>query len=87
MVQASRTRNISVAHVQVVVNNMNKKKAIAKKMKKYDLVGAIMAYEDDSLDEKGTKKLFAHLNKTGLTGKLQGHYGRENERRNKLGLN
>lgn len=56
-------------------------------MKKYDLVGAIMAYEDDSLDEKGTKKLFAHLNKTGLTGKLQGHYGRENERRNKLGLN
>jgi hypothetical protein len=59
-----------------------KKKQIAKKMKKYDLVGAIMAHEDGSLDKKGTDKLFKHLNKTGMVNQLQGSYGRENARRN-----
>lgn len=58
----------------------DKKKSMAKKMsKKYDLVGNIMAHEDGSLDEKGTRKLFDELNKRGLTNKLQGHYGRTNE--------
>lgn len=52
------------------------KKKVAKKMKKFDLVGAIMAHEDGSLDDKGTKELFHHLAKKGLTDKLQGHYGR-----------
>ena len=57
------------------------KKKVAKKMKsKYDLVGNIMAHEDGSLDKKGTQRLFAELNRRGMTGKLQGQYGRDNER-------
>lgn len=57
-----------------------KKKSIAKKMtKRYDLVGNIMAHEDGSLDERGTRRLFSELNKRGLTNKLQGHYDRTNE--------
>jgi hypothetical protein len=63
------------------------KKKMAKKMQRFDLVTSIMAHEDGSLDEKGEKELFAYLNKKGLTHDLQGHYGRENERRNRLGLN
>ncbi len=56
---------------------MNKKKQIAEKMsKKFDLVESIMAHEDGSLDEKGTRRLFRHLQRTGLGNKLQGHYGR-----------
>ncbi len=77
---------------------MNKKKAMARKMttmksmggnrgEKYDLVANIMDYEQGGLDEKATKRLFGELNKRGLTNKLQGHYGRENARRNRLGLN
>lgn len=57
-------------------NNL-KKKEVAKKMKnKFDLVGSIMAHEDGTLDEKGTRRLFRHLQRTGLGNKLQGHYGR-----------
>lgn len=53
------------------------KSKIAKKMKpKFDLVTSIMAHEDGSLDKSGEKELFAHLEKKGLTDKLQGHYGR-----------
>lgn len=44
--------------------------------KKFDLVGSLMAHEDGSLDEKGTRQLFRYLSRTGLASKLQGHYGR-----------
>lgn len=59
------------------------KKKVAKKMK-FDLIASIIAHEDGSLDDKGTKELYRHLDKKGLTNKLQGHYGRtrENMRRN-----
>ena len=40
----------------------------------YDFVGEILAYENGELDKKRTKKLFAYLKKTGIGGKLQGHY-------------
>ena len=54
-----------------------KKKSMAKKMTKgYDPVNDIMAFEDGSLDEKGTKKLFQHLVNTGQAWHLQGSYGR-----------
>ncbi len=34
--------------------NESKKKNIAQRMPKFDLVGSLMAHEDGSLDEKGT---------------------------------
>jgi hypothetical protein len=44
--------------------------------KPYDQVGAIMAYEDGSLDGEAAVELFQNLLDTGLVWKLQGHYGR-----------
>lgn len=43
----------------------------------YDYVGAIMAYEDGSLDEEGVLELFQYLVNTGLAWSLQGSYGRQ----------
>lgn len=50
------------------------------KSEKYDLVGAIMDYEDDNLDSDGILKLFSYLVKTGKAWSLQGSYGRMAER-------
>lgn len=63
---------------------LNKKKG--KPEKKFDLVGAIMAHEDGSLDAKGTKELFKHLDAKGMTGKLQGSYGRARENMRRTGF-
>ena len=46
----------------------------------FDVVGAIMAYEQGDLDDKATLALFRHLKADGLIDKLQGHYGREARR-------
>ena len=48
--------------------------------KAFDLVGAIMTYEQGDMDQKSTLDLFRRLKKDGLLGKLQGHYGREAQR-------
>ncbi len=54
-----------------------KEKALQKHSSKpYDHVGAMMQWEDGSLDEKGTKKLFQHLVDSGQAWHLQGTYGR-----------
>lgn len=46
------------------------------KKKTYDELGAMMAWEDGSLDEAGTLKLFQHLVDNGMAWRLQGMYGR-----------
>lgn len=43
---------------------------------RFNLIGAICAYESGSLDEDGIIELFQHLIDTGLAWSLQGHYGR-----------
>ena len=48
--------------------------------KKYDQVGAMMAYEEGSLTDSAFIKLFASLIKSGLCWSLQGSYGREAQR-------
>jgi len=44
--------------------------------KAFDVVGAIMAYEQDGLNDAETLALFRHLKADGMLNKLQGHYGR-----------
>lgn len=42
----------------------------------YDVTGAIIEYENGTLDEAATIDLFQHLIDTGLAWQLQGNYGR-----------
>lgn len=45
-------------------------------IKEYDYTGAIIAYEQDGLDEPEMLELFQYLVSSGLAWKLQGSYGR-----------
>ena len=54
--------------------------------KKYDLVSAIMGYEDGSLDQDEEIELFQHLVDTGQAWTLQGMYGRQAQRMLDAGL-
>jgi hypothetical protein len=45
-------------------------------MDKYDVVGGIVAWEQDDLDDDQTVELFQHLIDSGLCWQLQGCYGR-----------
>lgn len=44
--------------------------------KEFDLIGYIMDYESNNMDDKRMLELFAHLIKTGQAWTLQGDYGR-----------
>ena len=44
--------------------------------KPYDVIGAIIAYENGDLDDTEIIELFQHLVDTGLAWSLQGSYGR-----------
>lgn len=46
------------------------------KYRNSDVCMMMIAYEDGTLGEEGTIKLFQHLIDTGLAWQLQGHYGR-----------
>ena len=47
------------------------------KAKQYDLLGAMMAWEEGDLDDEETVELFQHLVDTGDAWTLQGCYGRQ----------
>ena len=53
---------------------------------RYDLVGAIMDYEDGQLDEAKTIELFQYIVDHDMLHSLQGHYGRAAEQLLKRGL-
>lgn len=44
---------------------------------RYDLLGAMMAWESGDLDEDDTVVLFQHLVDNGMAWSLQGMYGRQ----------
>jgi len=46
------------------------------KVKKFDVVGAIMDYESGDMDVDKIIDLFGELIKNGMAWTLQGHYGR-----------
>ena len=48
--------------------------------KTFDIVGAIMSYEQGDMNQADTLDLFRRLKKDGLLSQLQGHYGREARR-------
>lgn len=50
---------------------------VEKPPRPYDVAGAIIAYEEGSLDEDGVLTLFAYLVRTGMAWTLQGCYGRQ----------
>lgn len=58
------------------VKGLNKKKA-PKPKKAYHPFDDMMSWEDGSLNEKGTTRLFQHLVNTGQAYHLQGMYGRQ----------
>lgn len=51
-------------------------KAIERAEGRYDVVGAILAFEDGKLDEDEVVELFQVLVSTGMIGSLQGSYQR-----------
>jgi len=53
---------------------------------KFDLVGAIIAYEGGDLTKKETVAFFQHLVDTGLAWSFQGSYGRQAKRLIDAGL-
>ena len=49
------------------------------KFKEYDFVGAIIAYEDGSMDIDGVIEFFQYMIDTGKIDHLQGSYGRSSK--------
>lgn len=45
-------------------------------LKRYDVVGKLLDYEEGRLEQHEVVELFQHLVDTGIAWQLQGHYGR-----------